>query len=448
VPATLKEAPRGDYDYQPTNIEGDEIETENGNQVRLSGNAHVIQGDRGVYADEISFNQDTYEATAKGNVRFYTGNGDEIKADALDLVVDTFFGSAQNATIQFADNSPYFTEREHYNFTEDYTIFAPFRNKVDPIDAETAAKLDGNTYARARATAENIEFEGKDFQRLENATLTTCTEGGDDVLLVAKEIELDHVSGVGTAKNMIVKFKKVPIFYFPRVSFPINDERKTGFLFPGFGYEDSSGTILEVPYYINIGPQHDATVAPRLLSKRGVQLFGEYRYLTHSSRGQIKVEYLPGDDVFGDDRHAVSFNHYQSFTPDWNADIDLQDVSDTEYLTHFSSDVDVASATYIPQTANLNYYGDNVRFRARFSDFQRVNSSVSVTGQPYERLPEITLDLKEQEYSLFKFGIDSELTNYNHEDDTRVDGTRARILPYLTLPLEEICQVFSIRNIL
>ncbi len=438
VPTALQEAPPGEYEYQSTNIEGDEIETTDGDEILLSGNAQVVQGDRGVYADEIRFNKETYEANANGNVKFYTGNGDEIRADSLDLVVDTFIGSAEDATIQFADISPYFTEREHYNFEEDYSIFAPFRNRVIELDAPTGPPIDTNTYVRARATAETIEFEGKDFQLMKNTTLTTCTEGNGDILLVAKEIELDHVTGIGTAKSMTVKFKKVPIFYFPTVSFPINDERKTGFLFPGFGYDDVSGTILAVPYYINISPQQDATVTPRLLSNRGVQLYGEYRYLTHSSRGQIKVEYLPGDDLFDDDRHALSFDHYQSFNKDWNADIDLQDVSDTDYLSDFATDVDVANATYIPQTANLNYFGDNLRFKAVASDFQRVNSSVSVTNQPYARLPQITLDLKAQEFSAFEFGIDSQLTDFNHEDDISVEGTRARILPYLTLPLEEI----------
>ena len=449
LPQSLVDAPTGNYDEQPTSIEGDEIQTEDGNTIKLLGNAFVVQGDRGVFADEINFNNDTYQAGAKGNVKFFTGNGDEIGAESLELEVDTFIGTANNATIRFADNNPYITAREHYGFTEDYSIFAPFRNKIvvtedeetvdgENVDGEKVPVLDPNIYVRARAKAETMDFEGKEFQTLYNATLTTCNEANNSVLLSAKQIELDHVEGIGSAKNMTVKFKKVPIFYFPSVTFPINDERKTGFLFPSVGYEDESGTILGVPYYINIGPQHDATVTPRLLSKRGVQLYGEYRYLTEKGRGDIKGEYLPGDDVFGDDRYAISFFHEHKFNQNWEADVDLQDVSDTSYLSDFSSDVDVRSSTYIPQNATLDYFGDKLRFSARASAYERVNEDVSVSGQPYERLPQVTLNLREQQFNLFAFGVDSEFTEYRHDDNTRVDGSRLLIKPYIGMPLDEI----------
>lgn len=435
VPQMLKDAPVGENEYQPTNIEGDEIQTEDDSIIKLIGNAQVVQGDRGVFADQINFNKETYEAGARGNVKFYTGNGDEIAAEALELEVDTFIGTANNAGIRFADKTPYFTSREHYNFTEDYSMFAPFRNKSTELDAN-AVRDNDTTYVRARATAETIDFEGKGFQVLNDATLTTCAEGDNSVLLSAKRIELDQIEGIGTAENMTVKFKNVPIFYFPKVSFPINDQRKTGFLFPGVGYEKESGTIIEVPYYINIDPQYDATITPRILSNRGFQLFGEFRYLTEKSRGDIRGEFLPSDDVFGDDRHAISFYNETKFNADWEADIDLQDVSDTRYLTDFSNDVDVASATYVPQRARIDYFGDIIRFTTEVSAYERVNEDVS--GQPYERLPRVMFNIREQDYGLLAYGLDSEYTNYSHDDSSLVDGTRLRIKPYLGMPLEEI----------
>ena len=157
---------------------------------------------------------------------------------------------------------------------------------------------DDKVYARARGSAQNVDFEGGDFQRLENVTMTTCAEGNDDVLLSAREIELDHVAGVGTAKSMTVKFKQIPIFYFPIATFPINDQRKTGFLFPAAGYDNESGVMVEAPYYINIAPQYDATVTPRVLSNRGAQLFGEFRYLGENGRGALRGEFLPSDDAY------------------------------------------------------------------------------------------------------------------------------------------------------
>ena len=440
IPQVLQDAPDLPDDELPTNVEADGIETVGGSdQLKLVGNAQVIQGNRGVFAEQIEFDQETYMAGARGGVTFYTGNGDEISAEELEMEVDTFIGSASNVSMHIADTSPYYTTREHYRFQETYSIIAPFRNQETRVKPPQVLNKD-KTFAKARATAEKLEFEGKDYQLLHGATMSTCTEGNDDILLTAKEIELDHATGTGSAENMTVRFKNVPIFYFPKVTFPINDERKTGFLFPGVWYEDESGTIIAIPYYINIAPQHDATITPALLSKRGVQLFGEYRYLTQNSNGALRGEFLPSDDVFGDDRYAISYNHRQTFGAynRWRADVDVQDVSDTEYLRDFSTDVDVGAATYIPQTANLNYSDSNYNFRARLSAYERVNSQVSEEGQPYERLPQITFDVRQQDLGMFKYGLDTEYTNFSHDDSNRVDGSRVRLLPYLSLPLQEI----------
>lgn len=441
VPAILKDAPSGDPSELPTGIEADEIETESKNPISLKGNAQIVQGKRGVYADKIIYDQDAYQATAQGNVIFYTSNGDEIRADALEMEVDTFIGSAENANIKLANSAPDYTERQHRNYVEDYSILAPFKNKStssEKLNIPNDDNTDDNTYVRARATAEIIDFEGADYQLLHNATITTCEEGNQDVMLYAKEMELDHVSGIGTAKAMKVKFKNVPIFYFPIISFPINDERKTGFLFPGIGYEKESGFILDIPYYINIAANRDATIIPRILSHRGIQLYGEYRYLTENSKGEIKAEILPSDNVFNDDRHAFSFNHDQDFNDDWSADVDLQDVSDTNYLRDFESDVDAVASSFISQRANLNYHGDKLRFRGRLAAYEPVNDNVSLSGRPHERLPELSLDLREQDIGNFQFGIESQYIDFAHDDNSLVTGTRLRIKPYLSLPFEKI----------
>ncbi|WP_423906245.1 LPS-assembly protein LptD [Candidatus Spongiihabitans sp.] len=448
VPLALKEAPAGDQSELPIRMEADQLEAEspglikNGRSknglIKLSGKAQVVQGNRGVYADEITYDQDTDQATASGNIKFYTSRGDEVLADSLDLEVPAFTGSAQNARIKFAhgfDGSPHHTERQHEDYVEDYSMLAPFRNKVSQTEAPEEI-MDDNTYVRARATADTIEFEGADYERLHNATFSSCEPGNDDVLLIAREIELDHAAGIGTAKSMKVKFKNVPIFYFPRVSFPINNQRKTGFLFPSIGHERESGAILEVPYYLNIAPNHDATVIPRILSKRGVQLYGEYRYLTQKSEGSVQAEVLPSDDVFNDDRYAWRYDHKQDFNDRWNVDVDLQTVSDNNYLKDFTSDVGVTSSSYVPRRASLFYRGPNLFFKASASAYEPANSDI--VARPYDRLPRLNLDLKQQDLGRFKYGMSSEFTYFEHDDSKPGSATRLRINPYVSLPIDRI----------
>ncbi len=437
IPLALKQGPRGEQSELLTNMEADEIATAGEDLIKLTGNARVVQGKRGVYADEITYDKTSNQVAAAGNVILYTAGGDEVRADVLDMEAHTFIGTAEQARMKIADKSPYKTARRHHGFVETYSILSPFRNRSIQIP-DTRPVAAKQTYVRTRATARSVDFAGADYELLHDATVTSCEEGNSDVLLDAKQIELDHATGIGTAKSMKIKFKNVPIFYFPTVSFPINDERKTGFLFPTIGFEGISGTIIETPYYINIAGNHDATIIPRILSRRGVQIFGEYRYLTPHSRGEMKGEFLPSDNIFEDDRHAFSLDHRHYFNNRWDADIDLQTVSDTEYLRDFSSDVDVLSARYVPQRGNLNFRGDNINFGAKISAFEIVNPDASLRDRPYEKTPELSLDLKDQYLGRFTFGAESGFVDFSHDASERVSGTRLRVKPYLSLPLRRI----------
>ena len=117
---------------------------------------------------------------------------------------------------------------------------------------------------------------------------TTCPPGSEDWLIEGKSILLDTNSGVGTAKGMKLRFKSVPILYLPHMSFPISDARKSGFLTPEIGSSARSGNEIRVPYYWNIAPNYDATITPRLLTDRGLQIAANFRYLTRRNEGRVR----------------------------------------------------------------------------------------------------------------------------------------------------------------
>ena len=420
VPATLKAASGGTG--LPIHIEADSIETEADNTVILRGSAEVVQGARGVYAERIVYYRDTYRANATGGVVFYTAGGDEIRAEVLDFEVDTFVGNGSGVRIKIADD-----DRPH--------------------DGQNDAQNDGKVYARARGSAQNVDFEGGDFQRLENVTMTTCAEGNDDVLLSAREIELDHVAGVGTAKSMTVKFKQIPIFYFPIATFPINDQRKTGFLFPSAGYDNESGVMAEAPYYINIAPQYDATVTPRVLSNRGEQLLGEFRYLGENGRGTLRGEFLPEDDAYKDtdgedaDRYAFNYDHRHQFGDRWRATVDWQTISDSDYLRDFASEVanevNVVASSYVAKRAGLDYFGEALRFSARGLAYDSTNDAISRTDRPYQTVPQLQLEVQPRKLGLFRGGVEAQYSNFRHDDKDKVNGTRLRVKPSISVPLEK-----------
>ena len=428
--------PAAVYDDLPVSVEADEVEAHKDAGYVFEGDVRITQGGRGIFADRVIFDGDTRIAESSGDIRIYTRNGDEILSNRMKIAVDTYVGTMEDVRIRYADPliHPSYQKKRYF---EGNDSFFTFQNRAVIEGNQAALEHAAVPSVRASATARQVNFEGEGFQRLEHASLSTCSDSRD-VVLTARRLDLDHVSGTGSARDMVVRFKGMPIFYFPAVTFPINDERKSGFLFPRFGYDDKSGAIVGIPYYVNISPQQDATIMPRLFSRRGLQVHGEYRYLTRRSTGTVRAEYLPDDDVYRRDRHAFSLDHEHRFTKALMAEIDLNDVSDIQYLRDFSNDVGVRHSSYIPQEASVTYSGNLLYLRTRFSAFERVNRDVSAASQPYERLPTISARLKEQELSMFRFGIRSQLTHFNHDDGSKVDGLRFGIEPYVSLPLKKV----------
>lgn len=298
-PAPVEPGPDG----PAIELEGDEVESIGEDTITLRGNATMRRGARAMEGDVLTYHRKTGELEGEDELTLYTEQGDRIEASYLKMHVETRIGEADDVKYRIAHR-----DREHEDPTK--------------------------TYVRARGAAKKAYMEGHDVTRLENATYTTCSKGDDSVMLFADEITLDQGTGRGLAKNLKIEFKDVPIFYFPRVSFPISDERKTGFLFPSFGAQEGSGFVMSTPYYWNLAPNYDFTLYPRLYTRRGVQAGGEFRYLTENSEGSLYGEYLPSDSEFNDeDRSALHLKHEQEFTDRIGGSIDAQHVSTTHIST-------------------------------------------------------------------------------------------------------------------
>src|SRR5712671_1787452 len=152
---------------------------------------------------------------------------------------------------------------------------------------------------------------------------TTCPVGNEDWMLQASSIDLDTSGQEGSAHNVLMRFKSVPMFYTPYISFPLGDERKSGLLFPSFGHSGTNGYQLEVPYYLNLAPNYDLTLTPGILSARGVQLGAEFRYLTAGSHGQIEANFLPDDMQTHSNRSYFHITDTTYFRPGLRLDTDI-----------------------------------------------------------------------------------------------------------------------------
>ena len=405
-------APDEDGAY-PISLEADSIDAQGEQLIELTGNADVSQGRNRIVADRLQYFRDAERAIATGNVEIVSERGDYLVADSADVHVPTQIGTVQNAEFKMASASS----------NED---------GVDTVDIG------------ARGSASVVDLEGEGLMRLHKAHYSTCPEGNNDVLVNAKELVLDHISGVGKARNATVRFKGIPVLYAPYITFPINDERKTGFLIPSFGNDQESGNIIEIPWYWNIAKNQDATITPRYFTDRGVQLAAEYRHQSVNSLTYLYGEILPDDNIFGETRDLLTIQHQQQFTNNLSASINYNDVSDIDYFDDLRNTTQYFSATFVPRNGELNYSNRYLRVRTRVNEFQIIDDVISPSNAPYERLPSITLStsLPDGPWGL-EYGLDASYTDF--ASPTRVEGTRLALTPYAELPFESIWGFFTPR---
>jgi len=375
----------------PLFLSADRIESTAPNVIEASGNVEARQAGKAFFADWLLYDTTLNQVQARGGVRLEQ-TAMVVTGDSLRLNLDDDSGELMRPVYQFTAQ--------------------PGRGKADHID-----------------------FINENQCKLQDAIYTTCPLGNDDWFLKVGDLDLDKNRNVGTARNTSLHFLGVPILYTPWMDFPLNDARKTGLLTPTFGTTQRSGIDLMVPYYLNLAPNYDATLYPRLLSKRGVQLGGEFRYLLKDVQGVNRLEYLPSDNVAGLSRWSVALNNTYRLSSTTEAGMLFNRVSDNDYFRDLSNLLAITSITNLDREAWLTTHHPNWYAEVRAQSFQTLQDSTSLTPIPipYSRLPQTRLGITKAFENGLEFKLDSEATHFAHP--TLVEGTRVLAYPTLRLPL-------------
>lgn len=252
-------------------------------------------------------------------------------------------------------------------------------------------------YLRGEAMASLGEAKQARLNRATNidefdeVTWTTCERAAPTWSLKAKTLTIDKNINHATAWHTTLRIKDTPILYLPYFSFPTDDQRVSGFLAPSLNTSEERGVELRIPYYWNIAPNQDATFTLRPMTKRGLMLDTEYRFLTERQRGTVYGSYLPNDrNADGDDRWAVKGTYHYRFNPNWQLSALYQDVSDLDYIHHFDHDLSVYNNWYVERYLRVDGHTDWGRWMIRTQDYERVSNRVSASSTPYSRLPQMT----------------------------------------------------------
>ncbi|MGA4447394.1 LPS-assembly protein LptD [Ectopseudomonas chengduensis] len=389
----------------------------------LAGDVVLRQSGMQVEADEASLHQTENRGELVGNVRL-RDKGMLVVGDRAELQLDN--GEAR------IDNAEYVMHQAHVRGSA--------------------------LYAKREETA---------IIRLKDGTYTRCEPGDNAWHLKGNNVTLNPATGFGTATNVTLRVKDIPVFYTPYIYFPIDDRRQSGFLPPSIGTSSDTGFSLQTPYYFNLAPNYDATLYPTYMAKRGLLMEGEFRYLTESSEGQVGGAWLNDDEderklqsEYEDQRWMYSWQHKQGLNSRLLAEVDYTDISDPYYFQDLDTDLGIDKQTYVNQRGTLTYRGDSYRARLNLHAYELANIT-DVT--PYDRLPQITLDGKlpfnpggldftyGTEYVKFDRNLRSGF--YTEKDGTtgrpqdrwyddrlsglaRANGERLHLEPAISLPLE------------
>ena len=253
---------------QPVKIEARKISGTVEDEARAEGDVELRRGGLLLKADRLTYRTEGDRAVAEGRVSV-SREGSTFRGPRLELQVQTFEG--------------FFLQPE-------FDI--------------------GRTKTGGRA--QRIDFAGSSRFQATQPIYSSCPldgSGGPDWLLTARKLSVDLDANEGVAEGARLQFLGVPLLVWPRLSFPVTGDRKSGWLPPDFRLDSRSGAALGVPYYWNIAPNRDATLSPRLVTRRGAALDSEFRYLEPSFRGRLWLDWMPSDRLAGRARHALQSTH-------------------------------------------------------------------------------------------------------------------------------------------
>ncbi|MFC0677193.1 LPS assembly protein LptD [Lysobacter korlensis] len=406
---------------QPTDIEGDELQGQEDQNTLVQGNVRLQRGDQFLGTDKLTYNSDTGEYVAEGSVR-YQDSGMRIIADRAE-------GNQEADTHRISELRYQLTER------------------------------------RGSGGADSIVLKG-DRGALIGSTYSTCDPAQRVWELEADRIDINTAEGMGIARGAKLRIGNVPVLYVPWFMFPIDDRRRTGLLYPSISMSGRNGLDWRQPIYFNLAPNYDATLYPRLMSKRGALLGGEFRWLYPQGQGTVSGTFMPSDQLPENDpdryllrdpngnlvydtsgipirdpsppdenRGQFALNALHTIGSKWYATANLGWVSDTHYLEDFSNSLYGVSTYNLRSDIGVYGRGRNWEASITADHYQLSDYTLGETSLPFDRLPRAYGHWAEPFFGgLVEVGLDGEAVRFEHEVFDA--GSRVDLKPYAAMSLE------------
>lgn len=388
----------------PITLQADRLLSTTDRETIAEGAVELRQGDLLIRADRLSYRPPIDRASARGQV-FVQRDGATYRGAEIDLTVRDFSG--------------WFIAPEF-----DFPLLG------------------------TRGRAERIDFASRTRFTAAEARYTSCprTEDGSepDWQLQARKVTLDFDANEGLAEGARLRFLGVPILALPRMSFPVTGARKSGWLPPTVNLDSRSGFELSVPYYWNIAPDRDATITPRLITRRGLGAEGEFRYLDPDFGGRVNADLLPDDRLAGRTRFALALDHRQDLARGATLLVQGMRVSDDAWWKDFPRADRVLTPRLLPSQARfdrpLAWQGLALDAYAQVQHWQVLQDADAPIVSPYARRPRLGL-AGQGPAGPFELSFETELNRFERPDDdaagNRLEGWRWHAVGQFAWPLRQ-----------
>ena len=364
----------------PTFLSGDHMSGRPDLDATVEGNAVLRRNDMTLRADRIEYYQPDDLAKARGNVHI-NRRGNVYEGPYMELKVESFEGFFNQPRYRFLKNDAY-------------------------------------------GEADRADFADSKHAIITNASYSTCqrTPGPSWMpawIMRAASLDIDEEEDVGIAKDAVMTFKGVSMPAIPVLSFPLSDKRKSGWLPPLVGLDSVAGVQYAQSYYWDIAPNRDATFSPIVMSKRGVKLDSEFRYLEPTYRGVAKLDYMPGDSLRQRDRWGAALTHNATVNTGIAAvgglglNVNLNRVSDDNYWRDFPRSSTSLTQRLLPNDASLSWGRGDFSASLRTLKWQTLQDPLSPIIPPYDRLPQLTARYGRTNVGGYDFSVEGDSTKFS-----------------------------------
>ena len=322
--------------------------TQTKNSLHLTGNVEVFKAGKVLTSDQVMLYQEeqTHAASEADNSDKNTDAESQFKTGTasgnVTLRDDTFVLLGSQAT---------------------------FNENLNNAQMDDAQLID--TTSELRTQADTIQWHADETMSVVDGQFTFCPPGDNSWHIDASNINVYPDKGYAEVTHATLKIGQVPIFYLPWLSIPIDDKRRSGFLFPQASFTSQDGLHIATPYYANLAPNYDAIITPHIRQKRGNSVTVAARHLSHVGYSRINLLTAPQDKITNNQRWYANYQFKGNISPRLFLDADIARASDITIFADYDYKVTHADEYKVASRWQFTYqypsvWLQSIRFGSKF----------------------------------------------------------------------------------